>query len=190
MGNGHSSLRTSELILLIISANGGKIDGKTTIQKLTYFTKLKVPLKDSPVFRPHYYGPYSANVDFELDKLVALGFLEQSTRPTINQRMMYSYKLTRSGKSILTTLVAKYGEQFDTISSIVGTCRKYSGLNPTSLSYAAKVHYISKSAVQPMSPLELVDEARDNGWEIDERGIQRGLRILSGLKLVKQPISA
>ncbi|MGI0080530.1 MAG: hypothetical protein ACRECH_13015 [Nitrososphaerales archaeon] len=174
----------------MIAANGGKIDGKTTIQKLTYFSKLKVPLKEDPVFRPHYYGPYSANVDFELDKLVALGFLEQSSRPTINQRIMYSYKLTRSGKSILSGLVGRYPEQFDTISSIVATCRKYSGLNPTSLSYAAKVHYVSKSAIQPMSSNEVAEEARDNGWEIDERGIQRGLRILSGLKLVKQPISA
>ncbi len=190
MGIGHSSLRTSELILLTVAANGGKIDGKTTIQKLTYFSKLKVPLKDNPVFRPHFYGPYSANVDFELDKLVALGFLEQSARPTINQRLMYSYKLTKSGKSIVRTLVSVYREQFDTISSIVGTCRKSSGLNPTSLSYAAKVHYISKGAMRPLSLSEVVEEARDNGWEIDERGIRRGLRILSGLKLVKQPISA
>ncbi len=174
----------------MVAANGGKIDGKTTIQKLTYFSKPKIPLKDNPVFRPHYYGPYSADVDFELDKLVALRFLEQSARPTINQRMMYSYKLTKSGKSIVKTLVNGYPEQFDTISSIVGTCRKSAGLNPTTLSYAAKVHYISKSAMHPLSFNEVVEEARDNGWEIDERGIQRGLRVLSGLKLVKQPISA
>jgi uncharacterized protein YwgA len=190
MPNGCNSLRTSELILLIVAANGGRIDAKTTIQKLTYFTKLKVPLKDNPVFRPHYYGPYSANVDFELDKLVALGFLQQSTRPTINQRMMYSYKLTKSGRSIVTNLVAKYKDQFDLVSSIVSTCRKYSGLNPTSLSYAAKVHYIAKNAVQPMTSAEIANGAGDNGWEIDERGIHRGLRILSGLKLVNQPIGA
>jgi uncharacterized protein len=184
------SLRTSELILLIVEANGGRIDGKTTIQKLTYFSKLKLPLKDSPAFRPHYYGPYSATVDFELDKLVALGFLEQSMRPTINRRMMYCYKLTRSGKSIVQALVRRYHQQFDTISSIVAVSKKSSGLNPTSLSYAAKVHYILKNAAKPMSSDEVADQAKDKGWEIDDRGIQRGLKILSGLKLDKQSASA
>lgn len=46
--------------------------------------------------------------------------------------------------------------------------------------------------MQPIMNSDEVNEARDNGWEIDKRGIERSLKILSGLKLVveQQPVSA
>lgn len=167
-----------------MSANAGQIDGKTTMQKIVYFVRPKITLSDNPVFRPHFYGPYSSQVDFQLDKLVALGFLQQSARPTINDRLMYSYRLTKLGKSVLESLTGKYSKEFESIRSIVRTCKRYSGLNPTTLSYAAKVHHILSTTKGIVNEGEVASAAKNIGWKIDPEGIRRGAKLLAGLGLV------
>jgi uncharacterized protein YwgA len=176
-------LRTSELILVIVAANGGYIEGKTVIQKIGYFCELRMSLRDNPVFLPHFYGPYSAQVDFELDKLVALGFLEQSTRTTINDRTIYGYKLTKQGKRVLQSISSHSSSEIAEVANVVKTCRKYAGLNPLTLSYAAKVHLIAAEAKHPVNENEIIEKAKDIGWKMTEKSVRSGARLLTVLKL-------
>lgn len=179
-------MRTSELILAVISANRGQIEGKTTIQKLTYFSNLQVPVTDTIVFRPHFYGPYSAQADFQLDKLVLLGFLDQFTRTTINDRIIYNFRLTNQGERIVKSLKKKYSREFERIGSIVSICKKSAGLNPSTLSYAAKVHHILSKLNRPITDSEVMREGSRIGWKIDSEGVKKGSVLLVALKLAKR----
>jgi uncharacterized protein YwgA len=177
-------LRTSELILSIIAANGGYIEGKTVIQKIGYFCELRMSIRDNPVFLPHFYGPYSAQLDFELDKLVALGFLEQSTRTTINDRTLYGYRLTKQGKEVLHSISSRSAPEMTEIANVVKTCKKYAGLNPLTLSYAAKVHLIASEAKHPgVTENDIIMKAKDIGWKMNEKSVRSGARLLTVLKL-------
>jgi L-lactate permease len=49
-----------EAAMMVIDAAEGKITGRTTIQKIIYFGTIKNTVKTT--YRPHYYGPYSADV--------------------------------------------------------------------------------------------------------------------------------
>ncbi len=179
-------MRTSELILAIISANGNHIEGKTTIQKLAYFSALVVPVTDTLVFRPHFYGPYSAQVDSQLDKSTVLGFLDQSTRTTINERIIYGFRLTDQGEQIATLLHRRHGDEIEKVRAVVSTCRKFAGLNPLTLSYAAKVHHILRRTNRPITDSEVVREASNIGWEIDPDGVRKGAELLVALRLAKR----
>ncbi|MGI0080086.1 MAG: hypothetical protein ACRECH_10725 [Nitrososphaerales archaeon] len=176
-------MRTSELILAIVAANGGYIEGKTVVQKIGYFCELRMSVRDNPVFLPHFYGPYSAQVDFELDKLVALGFLEQSTRTTINDRTIYGYKLTKQGKQVLQSISSSSGSEIAEVTNVVKTCKKYAGLNPLTLSYAAKVHLIAAEAKHPVTENDIIIKAKDIGWKMNEKSVMSGARLLTVLKL-------
>ncbi|TSA42730.1 hypothetical protein D4R54_02140, partial [archaeon] len=86
-------MNPEDAVLLLVQANGGRVDGRTTIQKLTYFTQLLVPLSREFKFRPHFYGPYSAELAGSLDSLVAIRFMEIEAMRTGYGRLMYSYSL-------------------------------------------------------------------------------------------------
>ena len=179
-------LRTSELILSLISANDG-LEGKTTIQKLVYFAEqLRIPLRNPPVFRAHFYGPYSAEVDFQLDKLAGLGFLHTATRNTINDHQMYTFSPTDSGREILRSIKLEHPEELEKVISLVRTIKNSSGLNPYTLSYAAKVHHIATRAGHPVTNEEVRSRARDIGWKMNDADIEKGVRLLAELGLIKR----
>ncbi len=169
----------------MVAANHGQLDGKTTVQKLVYFSEwLNIPLKESPTFLPHFFGPYSAEVDFQLDKLAAYGFLEATTRATINDRLMYSYQLTPQGKQVLHSIQKQFPKELDAVKTLIETAKEASGLNPSTLSYAAKVHHILSKLNRPATIEELRKRARDKGWRVDEKDIVKGAKLLSVLSKI------
>src|SRR2546425_8216065 len=76
MTNGKFLVDPKEIILTLIDSNGGFIDGRTVLQKAAYFAgeKLKVDLG----FSPHYYGPYSREVEATTELLVSQGLLTET----------------------------------------------------------------------------------------------------------------
>ena len=50
-----------DVIGLTIGAHAGSITGRTAIQKLIYFAKVKIPSIDV-TYTHHYYGPFSRNI--------------------------------------------------------------------------------------------------------------------------------
>ncbi len=175
-------MRLSDLILAIIESNDGSLEGKTTIQKIAYFSTKRKALTVSADFLPHFYGPYSAQVDFELDKLVGLGFVSQSTRTTINDRVMYRFNLTDQGWKIAKDIHAKNLKEFHEINTIVKACREVAGLNPSTLSYAAKVHFIltktRRRRMRSLTSAEVIDEAKKIGWKMSQREVRAGAKLL------------
>ncbi len=89
-----------DTIGLIISANNDEIIGRTTIQKLVYLSKEKMPQIHISPFFAYYYGPFNREVALALEKLVTLDFLQEK-RCSGYFTEGYSYTLTQKGKNFV-----------------------------------------------------------------------------------------
>jgi len=70
----------SDLLLAILSmGNGTPIRGKTRLVKLTYIASIELKKAHKDIdfyeFRRHYYGPYSDEINDDLETLIAEGFI-------------------------------------------------------------------------------------------------------------------
>jgi len=179
-------LEIGDAILLILQANKGVIEGRTTIQKLTYLCGLKTRIKEVEDFRPRYYGPFSQNTALALEQLVGLGFIVESPHRTMRDNISYRYGLTEDGKSVATKLARGYRTSFGRISNTVDIARESCGLNPYVLSYAAKVHYIIRQIGKPIDEQRAVTEGKNLKWEITEKDAKAGIKLLLALDLVEE----
>src|SRR5207249_5408194 len=128
-------------IVAIIQANNGTIDGRTAIQKLAYFSKIKIPSLDVGVFRHYFYGPFSREVALGLEDMTGFSFLEERVLPGY-QYEGYSYSLTKDSKKIADGVTKHYQKESKKIAEIVNTCNEFCQLKAKTLSYAAKAYYI------------------------------------------------
>lgn len=182
------TLDVYDVIGFIISANNNEIIGRTTIQKIVYLTKEKIPqIRISPFFA-YYYGPFNREVALALEKLVTLDFVEEK-RCSGYFVDGYSYTLTQKGKNFVEREKAAALHIYEKIQRIIEICKELHALNPTSLSYAAKVHYMLHSKKyakkMAMTDLEAVELAKSFGWKISKSSVLSGAKLLEQLKLVE-----
>ena len=174
-------LDPNDAVLMLINANQGQIDGRTTIQKLMYFAQLLAPFSRKLEFRPHYYGPYSAELDQLLYSLVSLRFVRSESVLTSRQRMMYSYSLAEDGRAVATRLMRRKGSE--KILEVLRTCKSVTGLNPDVLSYAAKAHHILSQRKTGYTESEAIAQGRKFGWRLTEAQVRSGVKVLLDLGL-------
>jgi hypothetical protein len=182
---------TLDALLDIIALNEGRITGRTTLQKLGYFSKVFLVIH--PEYRAHYYGPYSATVAETLDDLVAMGFLDKNLETRQNTHYAvspdwkrYSYTITPDGKKYLNSL-RKHNDlasEEDKLKNIIGICRDEAGLDPYILSWAAKVHFILSESCRAMTIEEVQKSAATLNWELGGKQIEKGIALLEKLKLI------
>lgn len=172
--------------MLLLAANGGELDGRTTVQKLIYFSALKVLIEDANDFRPRYYGPFSRNTALSLERLVGLNFLKEQPRLTQSGYVSYLYKLNSDGRKVAEKLKEIYSNEYSKIRSIIKKGKTNRWLNPYVLSYAAKVYYILQQSKQPISESEAVEEGKNLRWEITKQQAKKGINLLLALGLVER----
>ncbi len=86
--------RSLEKILSLVNAAGG-IRGRKKFQKIVHILKQNgTKFEESFVY--HYYGPYSADLQIEIDALVKLGLLQE-----VQKNETYQYNITEKGKKFL-----------------------------------------------------------------------------------------
>jgi uncharacterized protein YwgA len=177
-------LDPADIVLLLLCANDGRIDGRTAIQKLVYFTQLLLPSPQKLNFRPHFYGPYSSDLAALLDSLVGLRFLRTDIVRTSRQRVMYSYFLTDDGNAVASRLKRRVDAK--KISVILDTCKSLTGLRPDVLSFAAKADYILRQRKQGYTKSQVAAEGKKFGWRLTPESVSSGAKVLLALKLAKQ----
>ena len=177
-------MNPEDAVLLLIHANRGRVDGRTTIQKLAYFTQLLVPLSRKLQFRPHFYGPYSAELAGLLNSLVGIRFLGIEAVRTIRQRVMYSYSLTPDGEDFVHKFAQQ--EQAGKIVEVLETCQNETGLNPDVLSFAAKADYILRQKRKSYTSPQVIAEGKKLGWNLTDQQVRDGVKLLQALKLAKK----
>jgi len=174
-----------DAILTVLDSTGGKLVGRTAIQKLLYFASQKGFLKDT--YLPHYYGPYSLETSDSLLELCSLDFvdeeLERSTTPGRDWRR-YSYILTKRGEEYLNFIGEGLGTESTKLAKLVQKASELTKLEVEPLSCAAKVHYLVKTSPH-VSEDSIRKLAGDFGWNLSKEQINRAIALLAELKLVE-----
>lgn len=86
-------MNTKNNILSLVDL-AGKIEGRTKFQKMVYILKCKgVAFQEK--FKYHYYGPFSFDLQLEIDELVFDGFLYEKT-DSEQANTAYSYSVNES----------------------------------------------------------------------------------------------
>ncbi len=175
-------------VLVMLKAAGGRIPGRTAIQKLGYFST--IPSAIGAHYRPHYYGPYSADIAGAIQALVSYGFIEERMETpvapgsaTAPDWKRYTYNLTDDGRKLVSRLEKEHTSEARKIGEIVSICKNTASLDSKTLSWAAKVHYIRTLEQRGLSHDEIREIARTLNWDLTEDQIDRGVNLLKNLHL-------
>ncbi|WP_067052335.1 hypothetical protein [Methanofollis ethanolicus] len=173
-------------ILVLLDAAEGRIAGRTTIQKLGYFSTIRGAVRAH--YRPHYYGPYSADIAGAIQTLVSYGFIEERVETPAGAGetpdwRRYTYTLTDDGRELVQEMKEEYPRDAAEVKEVVDICRDAADLDSKTLSWAAKVHYIQTREMRDMSPDEIREIARTLNWDLSEGQVQKGMDLLTNLHL-------
>jgi uncharacterized protein YwgA len=182
-----------DILLLIVLATGGRVEGRTAMQKLAYFSSLAVGASFG--HRAHYYGPYSSRVEDALNLSVVAGdlgetverFPEYGSGPDLKR---YTYELSEAGKQKALALADAHPNEWGTIEHAVAAVRTVvPDLNQKTLSSAAKTYLIVSEGGETISESEIPELAQKLGWKLTGQEVSKTVELLEELDLieVKQP---
>jgi len=98
--------QTLPLILAYVD-NGRPIEGRTRFQKMIFLLHKQTPFfKQKYDFVAHNYGPYSSELQNDIDDLIREGFLVGSFKTVEEGKIKYDYSITSIGASLITKLLA------------------------------------------------------------------------------------
>jgi hypothetical protein len=181
-------LTVRETVLLVIDAAGGKIEGRTPIQKLCYFAGLAI--NEDLGHRAHYYGPYSREVEVAVENETFAGDLAESMR-TFNasgrEGRQYTYELTDQGKKFVKEIRTGKADAAARVAPIVQKLGELvPGYRQHPLSLAAKVDLILRQQGALMAD-QIPAVAKGLGWEVNDDEVAEAVHILVGIGRVGTP---
>jgi len=179
-------MKADDLILLALLANDSKIKGKTYLQKSLYFIEKRI--KTDLRFIPHYYGPYSPDINIELSNLIAIGMINEKEEDLgiFNshgfERKRFDYELTLAGEKIAKRIVTKYKDEWPEISRFFSELNDMGTIDYVDLSIAAKAYYFIDKEGKSITPEEIREKAKSFAWKIDRKSLERAIEILEKLE--------
>ncbi len=182
----------TDFVLMALHAMGGKIQGKTKLQKTTYFLGVMTGHLDDLGYRAHYYGPYSDEVADAVDRLHNVEFVDQSVAGggAVNQFgfdvCRYDYALTEDGKQIAEAKAADRPTFCKKLQRAVKTLRNAGDdLDYVKLSIAAKTHFMLGKKRGKATMAELANLAKRFGWKVTKEQVKEAAQYLNTLGLVR-----
>jgi hypothetical protein len=183
-------METLYAILGIVEAAGGRLNSRTSLQKIAYFASTS-KLIDAE-FKPHYYGPYSREVSSAALTLEAIGqlteksiILGQQGDPWLaavsGDVKAYSYSLTTEGKETVKLLKKNHAHEWQRLERLVKICGKV-GYSPGILATAAKVDFIISQSEGRLSVEDSRKIAKQFGWELSEDQIKNAISFLKEMR--------
>lgn len=171
-----------DLVLAIIDASGGKVEGRTVLQKLGYFASLKAGLEEIR-YKDYFYGPFSKEVAIGIEDTRAALLVNETVRSSPIES--YTYTLTDDGREIVKYVKRECPEECAIINKIVTVCKERRVMSAHPLACAAKAHYILAQAgdESDRTPAGIERMARGFGWNLKEADIKRGVALLESLNL-------
>lgn len=172
-------MTTQDFVLALLATED--IPSRTMLQKLVYLAADQAG-EDVP-FAPHFYGPYSSELQDEVEELVAAGWITESAeqrdpwQPTPFDVVQYRYRLTPLGRSEADRVPSRIRT---TAARLIETAHSAHAWNQASLSIAAKLHHIRR--VNPEIGEDAVPAVAEQfGWRITEPQVRRGAALLARL---------
>jgi hypothetical protein len=179
-----------DFVQLTLLALDGEVKGKTKLQKIVYFLGLMTGHEGKLGYRPHYYGPYSAEVDGAIGRLKALGFLDQ----TISGGGAYDaqgfevarhdYRLSEAGRRVAKAKAAQVGENWRLFRDARERLAKLLDLDYMRLSIAAKLWFMLGERRGSASTADLEALAPRFGWSVSREQLREAAAHLAEVGLV------
>lgn len=186
-------MKADDLILLALLAKDNNIKGKTYLQKCMYFLSKNISLELR--FIPHYYGPYSPDINSELSNLIAIGLINEKEEDLgiFNshgfERKRFDYELTPAGKKIAEKIAEKYIDEWNGINKFFSELKQLGNIDYIDLSLAAKAYYLIEREKKQLTPDEIKQKAESFNWPIDENSSGKAIDILKKLGFTEKSIS-
>ena len=139
-------MNTYDFVQLTFLAVGGKIQGKTKLQKTVYFLGIMTRELDNLGYGPHFYGPYSAEVADAVGQLHALGFLDRNTVQAGThggsgfEAIRYDFALNRAGTQIAKSKAATHPLFWKKLEEAAKKLKKSGDIDYIKMSIAAKAY--------------------------------------------------
>jgi hypothetical protein len=183
-------MKPTDFLLCLIDASGGRLQGRTLLQKRAFFVTELIGEDYGLKFDAHYYGPFSATVEGTTTQLKNLGFLQESTTGfgILNDGFevrRYDYSLTKDGEQLLKLL--RPTPEYTIIKAATERVLGAGDPNYVELSIAAKAYFLlKKKEGGRMSVAELIKQAEKYNWSISPESINRAVEFLSSVGLATQ----
>jgi uncharacterized protein YwgA len=165
------TMTTYDFVHLVISAAGGRIEGRTKLQNVVYFVGVLTEWVQNLGYRPHYYGPFSPAVAGAVQELRGLKFLEQhiSANDTTEEggfeMTRYTYTLTPEGKQVADEKAAQWPNEWARITAAVRRLNESDVRDYVRLAIAAKTDLLARQTSEPLSESALRKKATEHGWK-------------------------
>ena len=187
-----SSLDADDLVLAVIDACDGTVEGRTVLQKLAYLVSESMGVNAG--YQPHYYGPYSEKVAAAVRGQISRGLLNETPETFDNSgfaahdfpHKRYTYKLETRGREAFKWRRDQAESDFDKVRELVG---KLMETNPDYrvLSYAAKLYLIVRQAGGRMTLQAALSHAdKKYGWEMSDEEMKAGAALLLNVGLITE----
>ncbi len=178
-----------DFVQLTMHAAGGKIQGRTRLQKTVYFLGLLTKQLDELGYQAHHYGPYSADVAEAMSTLEGIGFASSTVGsmggfdPQGFEIKRTDYSLTEEGVRAAARKAEANKELTQKLKAGLEQLRQAGDLGYVRLSIAAKAYFLLRRCNVPTMEQELPRLAASFGWVVSEQQIQDGLNYLRKLNL-------
>ena len=161
-----------DVVHLALHAIGGEIKGKTKLQKTVYFLGLLSGMDEDLGYRPHFYGPYSADVAGAAQRLRALGFANQTSAGFGSvdsagfEVARYDLSLTEEGKQMAEAKAKENPDEWKRIEQAAQKIKDAKEQDYMKLSVAAKTKFMLGQQTGATRLADLVTQAQGFGWSI------------------------
>jgi uncharacterized protein YwgA len=180
-----------DFVHLALLSLKGEVRGSTKLQKTMYFLGVLTGTLDELGYRPHYYGPYSDTVAAAINRLKALGFVQESSLHTgaVNEDgfeiTRKDFSLTDQGRTIAQQKADQNPSVWKKIEQAVNRFKTAGEIDYMKMSVAAKTYFILSNKGKPATAMELAESAKSLGWNPKPVEISESIGFLKGLGLLK-----
>jgi uncharacterized protein YwgA len=185
-------LDVDDLVLAAIEASGGRIEGRTRLQKLVFFVSTLLDVDAG--YRPHLYGPYSSVVSATAESQASRGVVRETVEefPSTSgfaghddDFRRYVYVLTDEGRKALAWRAQRKPQEFSEAVRIAQLLVA-SGADYRLLSWAAKLYFVLRAEKQPLTYAAARERALHLGWNMAPAEVETGVDLLVKTGLVER----
>lgn len=100
--------------LLLLHADGARpVEGRTRMQKFVFLAQEEGQIPAAYRFVPFDHGPYSRELQNDLDELIAAGLVEEKAEGVGEGRTRYSYSLTSWGGEVARRILSSRRSEWE-----------------------------------------------------------------------------
>lgn len=183
-------MNANDFVTLSLLAMGGEIQGKTKLQKTVYFLGLLTDGLEDLGYRPHFYGPYSGDVDGAVTWLKSIGAIDQNVSSWGADQSgfevrRYDFRLNEQGKRFAQVKAAQNPELWQRLQQAAKRLKEGGDIDYMDLSVAAKTQFLLAAKGGPAKMAELARLARQFGWNVSPAQVKKAAQYLNKLGLVE-----